>query len=139
MDLKTEDLGSLNRLKEYVSERLSPSTVIIDGKGEVVIRTGLTVDMNGELYPLAWDSEDDEESDGQAPSQVLVCHTGTDTWFSLTDTSYIISADVAHKEDVDGLMLGGYLAETAKAHGYEVTPELAQKIYELVEEYYGDR
>lgn len=69
-------------------------------------------------------------------SEIFVCHTGTDTWFSLTDTAYIIDGAIASNNDVDDSMENGYLAETAKLHGYEITPELAQKIYELVKEYH---
>jgi len=69
-------------------------------------------------------------------SEIFVCHTGTDTWFSLTDTTYIVDGTIASNNDVDDDMENGYLAETAKLHGYEITPELAQKIYELVKEYH---
>jgi hypothetical protein len=69
-------------------------------------------------------------------SEIFICHTGTDTWFSLADTGYIVDGTIAENNDVDGGMESGYLAETAKLHGYEITPELAQKIYELVRSHY---
>ena len=69
-------------------------------------------------------------------SEFFICHTGTDTWFSLADTGYIVDGTIAENNDVDGDMESGYLAETAKLHGYEITPELAQKIYELVRSHY---
>ena len=59
MKLYVKDIGTINDLQEWVDERLAPSKVVIDSNGEVVIRTGLTVEMNGELYPLAWDTDDE--------------------------------------------------------------------------------
>jgi len=49
--LKVEDLETLEHLREYVEERLYGSTVVLDGD-EVVIRTGLGVDLGNYLYPL---------------------------------------------------------------------------------------
>ena len=69
-------------------------------------------------------------------SEFFICHVGTDTWFSLTDTAYIVDGATADKHDDDNSMENGYLADIAMEHGYEITPELAQKIYELVKEYH---
>lgn len=60
MRLEVKDIGTVNDLQEWVNERLWPAKVVIDSNGEVVIRTGLTVEMNGEMYPLEWDSEDNQ-------------------------------------------------------------------------------
>jgi hypothetical protein len=49
--LKVEDLETLEHLREYVEERLYGSTVVLDGD-EVVIRTGLGIDLGNYLYPL---------------------------------------------------------------------------------------
>ena len=49
--LKVEDLETLDHLREYVEERLYGSTVVLDGD-EVVIRTGLGIDLGNYLYPL---------------------------------------------------------------------------------------
>ena len=49
--LKVEDLETLEHLREYVEERLYGSVVVLDGD-EVVIRTGLGIDLGNYLYPL---------------------------------------------------------------------------------------
>jgi len=49
--LKVEDLETIDHLREYVEERLYGSTVVLDGD-EVVIRTGLGIDLGNYLYPL---------------------------------------------------------------------------------------
>jgi hypothetical protein len=65
--------------------------------------------------------------------EILVCHTGTDTWFTLDDTGYIISKSDAEKHDSDGsLAEANSLEDIAVTHGYKITPELAVQIYELV-------
>ena len=50
--LKVEDLQTLDHLREYVEERLTGSTVVLDTNGEVIIRTGLGIDLGNYLYPL---------------------------------------------------------------------------------------
>jgi hypothetical protein len=59
MKLYVKDIETINDLQAWVDERLAPSKVVIDGNGEVVIRTGLTVEMNGVLYPLEWDTDNE--------------------------------------------------------------------------------
>lgn len=51
MKLKVEDLQTLEHLREWVDERLHGSVVVLDGD-EVVIRTGLGIDLGNLLYPL---------------------------------------------------------------------------------------
>lgn len=69
--------------------------------------------------------------------EILVCHTGTDTWFTLHDTGYIISLSDAKRHDHDGsLSDANSLDEIAMQHGYQITPELAVQIYELVMNHY---
>jgi hypothetical protein len=47
------DENTLQALTEFVKTHLSGATIVPDdGTGEVVIRTGLTLDMGGYLYPL---------------------------------------------------------------------------------------
>lgn len=59
MKLYVKDIETINDLQAWVDEQLAPSKVVIDSNGEVIIRTGLTVEMNGELYPLEWDTDDE--------------------------------------------------------------------------------
>lgn len=69
--------------------------------------------------------------------QILVCHSGTDTWFTLDDTGYIISMADAQEHDTDGsLSDANSLSDIAMEHGYQITPELAVLIYELVMNYH---
>lgn len=69
--------------------------------------------------------------------EILICHTGTDTWFTMDDTGYIISKGDAEKHDTDGSMSdANSLDEIAMQHGYQITPELAVQIYELVMNYH---
>lgn len=72
--------------------------------------------------------------------EILVCHAGTDTWFTLSDTGYIISRTDAERHDHEGsLSEANSLDEIAMAHGYQITPELAVQIYELVMNYHEAR
>jgi hypothetical protein len=50
--LKVADLETIDHLREWVDERLYGSVVVIDTNGEVVIRTGLGIDLGNYLYPL---------------------------------------------------------------------------------------
>lgn len=69
--------------------------------------------------------------------EILICHTGTDTWFTLHDTGYIISRTDAEKHDNEGsLKEANSLDDIAVTHGYQITPELAVQIYELVMNHY---
>ncbi len=71
------------------------------------------------------------------PDDILICHTGTDTWFTLHDTGYIISLADAKKYDSEGSLAdANSLQEVSQEHGYEITPELAVQIYELVMNYH---
>jgi hypothetical protein len=45
------DIQTLEHLREYVQERLLGSTVVLDGD-EVIIRTGMGIDLGNILYPL---------------------------------------------------------------------------------------
>lgn len=59
MRLEVKDLETIDNLREWVDERLWPAKVELDTNGEVVIRTGLTVEMNGVLLPLEQDEQDE--------------------------------------------------------------------------------
>ena len=72
--------------------------------------------------------------------EILVCHSGTDTWFTLTDSGYIISKADAEAHDIEGDMAeANSLSDIAMEHGYQITPELATQIYELVMNHYEAR
>jgi hypothetical protein len=72
--------------------------------------------------------------------EILICHTGTDTWFTMDDTGYIISKAHAEAHDSEGSMSdANSLDEIAMQHGYQITPELAVQIYELVMNYHEAR
>jgi len=58
--MQLQEVETVNDLRAWVTENLAPGKVEIDGKGEVVIRTGLTFEMNGVLYPLEWETEDSQ-------------------------------------------------------------------------------
>ena len=49
--LKVADLETLDHLREWVDERLHGSVVVLDGD-EVIIRTGMGIDLGNYLYPL---------------------------------------------------------------------------------------
>lgn len=69
--------------------------------------------------------------------EILICHTGTDTWFTMDDTGYIISKTDAKKHDHEGSLAdANSLDDIAMNHGYKITPELAVQIYELVMNHY---
>ena len=51
MKLHVADLQTIDHLRELVDERLHGSVVVLDGD-EVVIRTGLGIDLGNLLYPL---------------------------------------------------------------------------------------
>ena len=51
MKLEISDVETLEHLREYIQERLIGSTVLLDGD-EVIIRTGMGIDLGNILYPL---------------------------------------------------------------------------------------
>jgi hypothetical protein len=51
MNLEISDVETLEHLREYIQERLTGSTVLLDGD-EVIIRTGMGIDLGNYLYPL---------------------------------------------------------------------------------------
>jgi hypothetical protein len=51
MKLEVTDVETLEHLREYIQERLTGSTVLLDGD-EVIIRTGMGIDLGNYLYPL---------------------------------------------------------------------------------------
>ena len=57
MELKVEDLQTLEHLREWVDERLNGSTVVIDDSGEIIIITACGIDLGNYLYPLGDDNE----------------------------------------------------------------------------------
>ena len=51
MPIDIGDIQTLEHLREYIQERLLGSTVVLDGD-EVIIRTGMGIDLGNILYPL---------------------------------------------------------------------------------------
>jgi hypothetical protein len=51
MKLEISDVETLEHLREYIQERLTGATVLLDGD-EVIIRTGMGIDLGNYLYPL---------------------------------------------------------------------------------------
>jgi hypothetical protein len=51
MKIQLSDIQTLEHLREYIEERLTGSTVVLDGD-EVIIRTGMGIDLGNILYPL---------------------------------------------------------------------------------------
>jgi hypothetical protein len=60
MNLEIADLETLDRLRKYIEENLHGSTVLLDTNGEVIIRTGMGIDMGNYLYPLSELNGEDE-------------------------------------------------------------------------------
>jgi hypothetical protein len=59
MNLEGKDLLSLSALSRFVDERLAGFTIELDElTGEVVIRSGLTIDNDGLFVPLVEQSDD---------------------------------------------------------------------------------
>ena len=59
MNLEGKDLLSLSALRRFVDERLAGFTIELDElTGEVVIRSGLTIDNDGLFVPLVVQSDD---------------------------------------------------------------------------------
>ena len=56
MNLEISDVETLEHLREYIQERLTGSTVLLDGD-EVIIRTGMGIDLGNYLYPLNEEEE----------------------------------------------------------------------------------
>lgn len=66
MALQISEVETINDLRAWIDTQLTHSEwkapkmkVELDSNGEVVIRTGMTVEMNGELYPLEWETDNE--------------------------------------------------------------------------------
>ena len=53
--MKIAEVETLDHLREYMAERL-PTAKVVYENGEVLIKTGLDIDLGNYLYPI--DSED---------------------------------------------------------------------------------
>jgi hypothetical protein len=53
--MKLAEVETLEHLREYMAERL-PTAKVVYENGEVLIKTGLDIDLGNYLYPI--DSED---------------------------------------------------------------------------------
>lgn len=49
--VKLSEVETLHELKEWLKGNL-PNGLIVETEGEIIIHTGLTVEMNGEIIPL---------------------------------------------------------------------------------------
>jgi hypothetical protein len=69
---------------------------------------------------------------------LFVCHTGTDTWFALSDTAYIFDdedmngLDPIYKAELEESMDSGYASEVAHLIGVEVGEDELRKISKML-------
>jgi hypothetical protein len=69
---------------------------------------------------------------------LYVCHTGTDTWFALSDTAYIFDdedmngLDPIYKAELEESMDSGYASEVAHLIGMEVGEDELRKISKML-------
>ena len=69
---------------------------------------------------------------------LYVCHTGTDTWFALSDTAYIFDdedmngLDPIYKAELEESMDSGYASEVAHLIGMEVGEDELKKISKML-------
>ena len=69
---------------------------------------------------------------------MFVCHTGTDTWFALSDTAYIFDdedmngLDPIYKAELEESMDSGYANEVAHLIGMEVGEDELKKISKML-------
>jgi hypothetical protein len=59
MTIQVGEVETINDLRAWIGEQLPPAKVELDSNGEVIIRTGMTIEMNGVLYPLEWETDDE--------------------------------------------------------------------------------
>lgn len=69
---------------------------------------------------------------------LYVCHTGTDTWFALSDTAYIFDdedmgrLDPIYKAELEESMDSGYARDIAYELGMEVGESELKKISKML-------
>jgi hypothetical protein len=74
--------------------------------------------------------------------EIYVAHTGTDTWFSLSDTGYLFTSDDVEKakaEHVDAwesFTEANSADEVAYEYGQAVDQDLANHLYEVAKAYH---
>jgi hypothetical protein len=70
---------------------------------------------------------------------LFVCHTGTDTWFALSDTAYIFDdedmdgLDPIYKAELEESMDNGYARDVAREIGVEVGEDELKKIKKILQ------
>jgi hypothetical protein len=70
---------------------------------------------------------------------LYVCHTGTDTWFALSDTAYIFDdedmerLDPVYKAELEESMDNGYARDVAQEIGVEVGENELKKIKKILQ------
>jgi hypothetical protein len=69
---------------------------------------------------------------------LFVCHTGTDTWFALSDTAYIFDdedmggLDSIYKAELEESMDNGYAKDVAYEIGVELGEDELKKISKML-------
>ena len=69
---------------------------------------------------------------------LFVCHTGTDTWFALSDTAYIFDdedmngLDPIYKAELEESMDNGYAKDVSYEIGMEVGEDELKKISKML-------
>jgi|LakMenEpi03Aug12_release.lakeMendotaPanAssembly.Ray.scaffolds.fasta_scaffold2881820_1 hypothetical protein len=69
---------------------------------------------------------------------LYVCHTGTDTWFALSDTAYIFDdedmngLDPIYKAELEESMDNGYAKDVAYEIGVELGEDELKKISKML-------
>jgi hypothetical protein len=69
---------------------------------------------------------------------LFVCHTGTDTWFALSDTAYIFDdedmegLDPVYKAELEEEMDNGYAKDIAREIGMEIGERELKKIKKIL-------
>lgn len=71
--------------------------------------------------------------------EIFITHSGTDTYFSITDGAYLVSSHDIDEELGDLREEDADVTEVAMQRGYHINDELAKMIYELVMNYHESK
>lgn len=67
--------------------------------------------------------------------QIFISHAGSGTYFGFDDDVQLISEHDVNENDSEAFGSGD-ISEVASLHGYVITPELAQILYEVAMNYH---
>jgi len=67
--------------------------------------------------------------------QIYISHAGSGTYFGFNDDVQLISEHDVNNHDSEALSSGD-ISDVAANHGYMITPELAQILYEVAMNYH---